>query len=127
MKQLKAIIALMVITFSMNAQTIGDDLDKVIQMNPKGTFGETSDGYSYAVNGSFYNLYFFNVDKICHKICVVPNSASLRMSYVNMMNEKFEKVDNSHWNFSTDSGKKLQCSADYIVDVGTVFWIEERK
>lgn len=127
MKQLKSIIALMAITFSMNGQTIGDDLATVFKREPGGTIEKTSNGVCYIVEGSFKDIYFFDTNNICHQICVYPKTSSLRINYVNLMDEKFRKIKEGIWHFETSTGLKLKCEMADVDNVGTVFWISERK
>lgn len=122
MKKLFVILAVLVSSF-VNAQTIGDHLNDIMEMKPGGKF-DTENVPTYSILGTnSLTIYFLNSDLRCDRIAISPKTALDFQGYVESFNKGWVIVDDKHWKYYRDDGSILGVEARSVEGVGMVFFI----
>jgi len=128
MKKLFVILGILFSGF-VNAQTIGDHLNTVMEAKPGGTV-DPNKPYTYSVNETSVEslmMYFFDENLICIKLVIAPQTSLTRQKWAASFNDNWISLNSTEWRFYREDGMVLRNSMEYVKDVGTVFFIREEK
>lgn len=127
MKKIKALVVLLMLALSANAQTIGDHLNDVMAELPGGEFETGANGnktYTYQ-DDNFLKIYFLTDELYVRVIAIRPLNHDVRQSLYDAIVSKWTDVGDNSYRFLKDDGIYLQCNIRHVDNVGVVFWIKE--
>ena len=119
---------LLCMTSQLHAQTIGDHLNYIKEKEPNGQFSYNPEGGStYTVSDKQHTLwiYFLNVDLECIALAMHPSTSGTFQAYVELFNQEWVIMDDTHWKFYRNNGTILKAYIDVVNNVGSVFYVSE--